>query len=156
MRLAGVDWQTIADRLGYDSRGTACKDVSRALEAHVAEQRTSLEVYRETELMRLDQLTVEVVRVLKGRHYITTQSGRVVDDPQTGSPLVDDTPVLHAVDRLLKIQDRRAKLLGLDAPQKVEVLTLDAIDAQIADLNAQLAAAGSEAGEAAGAEAAQG
>ena len=114
LRLAGADWQTIADRLDYSSRGAACQDVTRALEANMAEQRTSIAVYRETELMRLDQLTVEVVRVLRNRHYVVTQSGRVVNDPNTGNPLTDDSPALQAVDRLLKIQDRRAKLLGLD------------------------------------------
>ena len=155
LRLAGSDWQTIADQLGYSDRGAACKDVTRALEAHIAEQHASLEVYRETELMRLDQLTVEVVRVLKARHYVVTQSGRLVDDPQTGAPMLDDGPVLTAVDRLLKIQDRRAKLLGIDAAQRVEVLSLDAIDAAISDLNAHLAAYGSEAEPVAGVEAAQ-
>jgi hypothetical protein len=155
MRLAGMDWQAIADRLDYSSRGAACQDVTRALEAHIAEQRTSLEVYRETELMRLDQLTVEVIRVLKGRHYVVTQSGKIVDDPRTGAPILDDGPVLHAVDRLLKIQDRRAKLLGLDAAQRMEVLSLDAIDAAISELNAQLAASGGEAEQLAGTEAPQ-
>jgi hypothetical protein len=36
--------------------------------------------------------------------------------------------------------ERKAKLLGLDAPQRHEVLTIDAIDAQIAALQAELAA----------------
>jgi hypothetical protein len=35
--------------------------------------------------------------------------------------LEDDAPVLAAVDRLLRIQERRAKLLGLDAPVRADV-----------------------------------
>jgi hypothetical protein len=38
-----------------------------------------------------------------------------------GAPLLDDAPVLAAVDRLLKVQERRAKLLGLDVPVKRQV-----------------------------------
>ncbi|WP_188195602.1 hypothetical protein [Nonomuraea sp. SYSU D8015] len=38
-----------------------------------------------------------------------------------GAPLVDDGPKLAAIDRLLKIQARRAALLGLDAEKKVSV-----------------------------------
>lgn len=147
LRLEGEDWQDIADKLGYSSRGAACTDVNRALATRVAEMGSTLEVYREAELMRLDQLTVEVWRVLRARHYLISQ-GETVEDPETGRPLLDDGPSLQAVDRLLKIQDRRAKLLGLDAPQRMEVLTLDAIDAHIIELERQLAAAGSEALEA--------
>jgi len=33
--------------------------------------------------------------------------------------LVDDAPVLAANDRLLRIQERRAKLLGIEAPQQI-------------------------------------
>ena len=48
-----------------------------------------------------------------------------------------------AIDRLIKIMDRRARLLGLDAPTRtrVEVITEDVIDAAIRDLEAKLAAA---------------
>jgi hypothetical protein len=37
--------------------------------------------------------------------------------------------------------ERKAKLLGLDAPARVEVLTLDAIDAEIRKLQAEFASA---------------
>ena len=86
------------------------------------------------------------------RHYVVTQSGKIVLDPETDQPMLDDGPVLAAIDRLVKILDRVAKLRGLDAPQRLEVLTIDAIDAAIADLNAKLAAADIEAAEVAAAE----
>jgi hypothetical protein len=38
---------------------------------------------------------------------------------------------LPAVDRAVRILERRARLLGLDAPQQSEVLTIDRIDAEI-------------------------
>ncbi len=43
-----------------------------------------------------------------------------------------------AVDRCLGIMKRRAELLGLDAPTRHEVMTIDAIDAEIRQLEAEL------------------
>lgn len=145
-RLDGRRYEDIYEELGYASRSAASRDFNRALEGNIAEARASMEVYREAELMRLDQLTITAMRVLTTRHYAVTASGKVARHPDTDDVLEDDGPTLAAIDRLLKIQDRRAKLLGLDAPQKLEVLTIDAIDAAIADLNTQLAAAVGEAG----------
>ncbi len=160
MRIAGADWQQIADQFGYASRGAACKDVTRALEARLIEQHTSVEMLRQTELIRLDALTREAWAVMKRRH-VTVSAGQVVmvvdERTHTETPLVDDKPTLDAIDRLLKIQDRRAKLLGLDAPKKVEVITIDAIDAEIARLTAELGElAAAEAADAAGPAPAQG
>ncbi|MEU7170327.1 hypothetical protein ABZ949_02400 [Micromonospora tulbaghiae] len=137
MRMAGASYQHIADTLGYNSRGAACQDVSRALEAAIAEQTRTAEVYREEELQRLDLLLAEAWRVMK-RAHVTVSHGRVIRDDDTDEPLLDDGPVLAAIDRVLKIQERRAKLLGLDAPTKVEAITIDALDAEIAKLSAEL------------------
>lgn len=152
-RLKGRLFEDIWEELGYSSRSHATKDFSRAFEERIAEQRTSVEVYREVELTRLDQLTLEAIEILKTRHYAITPSGRVGTHPETGEVLVDDMPTLAAIDRLLKIQDRRAKLLGLDKPQRMEVLTIDAIDAKIAELSDELAALEDETGAPAGTEA---
>lgn len=153
MRLAGQSFQQIADQLGYNSRGAACQDVTRALEAHLAEQHRQTEVLREEELQRLDLLLVEAWAVLK-REHVTVSHGKIIKDEETGAKLLDDGPVLQAIDRILKIQERRAKYLGLDAPTKVEAITIDALDAEIARLAAELE--GDQAGEAAPASNAQG
>jgi hypothetical protein len=151
-RLAGRAYDDIYEELGYSSAHAASRDFSRALESNIAEQRTSMEVYREAELMKLDDLTTKAMNVLLTRHFVTTQAGKIVEHPETGQPLLDDGPVLHAIDRLLKIGDRRAKLLGLDAPQRLEVLSIDAIDDQIRGLTEQLAALDGEAATLAAAE----
>lgn len=137
MRMAGAGYQQIADELGYNSRGAACQDISRALEANIAEQHTAVEVLRETELQRLDILWADAWAVLK-REHITVSHGRTIMDERTGEPLLDDGPVLSAIATLLKIQERRAKYLGLDAPTKVEAITVDALDAEIRRLAAEL------------------
>lgn len=155
-RRRKVPYGQIYEELGYSSVQAARKDFTRALEESIAAQHTSVEVYREEQLEELDYLAEEAHKILRARHYVVTQSGRIVEDPETGEPLHDDGPVLAAIDRLVKILDRVAKLRGLDAPQKLEVMTIDAIEAAIADLNAQLAATDPEAGEAARAETADG
>ena len=64
--------------------------------------------------------------------------GRVVKGPD-GEPLPDAHRMLRAVDWLLRISERRARLLGLDAPARVAVESTDAIDAEIERLATRLA-----------------
>ncbi|MET9222324.1 hypothetical protein ABZX65_26660 [Streptomyces sp. NPDC003300] len=137
-RLEGRLFEDIWEELGYSSRSAATKDFCRAFEIRLTEQRTSVEVYREVELTRLDQLTLEAINVLRTQHYAITPSGKIGRHPDTEEVLIDDGPTLAAIDRLLKIQDRRAKLLGLDKPLKVQMLTMDQVDAEIERLSAEL------------------
>jgi uncharacterized small protein (DUF1192 family) len=53
----------------------------------------------------------------------------------------------RAIETCLKILDQRAKYLGLNTAIKLEVLTVDALDAQIAKLESELARAGLAAGD---------
>lgn len=144
LRSRGLSYRQIASELGYFDGSGARKAVQRALAAIRAE---GAEEVRQLQLQQLDYLTTKALEVLE-RHHVTVSNGRLikVDD----QPLEDDGPVLQAIDRLLKIQERRAKLLGLDAPTQHQVVTLDAIEAEIARLTAQFAD-GVEAPEAAGA-----
>ncbi len=136
MRMSGSSYKAIADALGYKTASAASQDVTRALEAAVAEQSRSVEAYREEELQRLDLLLAEAWAILK-RTHVTVSHGRIVRD-DLDQPIEDDGPTLQAIDRILKIQERRAKFLGLDAPTKVEAITVDALDAEIARLAAEL------------------
>jgi hypothetical protein len=113
LRLAGAAWQAIADQLGYASRGAACEDVRRAMALSRAELAQSANELRETELSRLDRLQAAL--------WTKAINGDV-----------------KAVDAALKIIDRRIRLLGLDAPQQVEVFTVDAVTARIRALADEL------------------
>jgi hypothetical protein len=136
LRGRGLTYQRIADELGV-SKQTAYDAVQRALEDTLAEPAAEA---RTLELERLDAMHAAVLAVLETQH-VTVSQGRIVrrrvlDD--NGDPIVvardrddkpifreeeilDDAPVLQAVDRLLRIAERRAKLLGLDAPTRAEV-----------------------------------
>lgn len=82
------------------------------------------------ELLELDALRDEAWAVLRAEH-VHVADGRIVKDD--GTPVTDHRPVLMAIDRLLKIQERRARLQGLDAPtkQQIHVLTEDVVDAAL-------------------------
>lgn len=129
----GLTYRQIAGQLGWKSPKSAFEAVRRA--ARDA-GRDSLAAAEALTLMleRLQDYRRLVYRVATTKHYVTTQAGRVVEF--NGQPLLDDAPVLNAVDRLLRTDDTEAKLLGLYAPAKsrVEVITEDAVDAEIARL----------------------
>lgn len=134
LRRDGYTYEQIASELGYAGRGEAYNGVQRALLAIVQEPAEEL---RTLEIERLDYMYFKVLEVLHRQHF-TVQNGKIVT--LYGQPLPDDSPVLAAVDRLLRIQERRAKLLGLDAPKQIEIITLDAIQAEIRRLEESMAA----------------
>lgn len=120
----------VAQMLGYPSPQAAREGRHKALQeitAAPAEEIITREVHKlDLELIRLEALERDVRKVLDAEH-ITISHGKVIIDPRTDSPLLDDGPILQAVDRLIRIEDarrrnseRRAKLLGLDAAVKVD------------------------------------
>jgi hypothetical protein len=99
MRAAGAQWDTIAEKLGYSSRGAACQDVARALEQRLAEQHDQLDHLRAIELEHLETLR------------------RAMNEIVTAG---DGEERMKATDRLIKIQERISRLQGIDAPVKVD------------------------------------
>jgi len=92
LRKAGVDYMTIAKRLGYASASGAHNAVKAALKLTLQEPADDL---RKLELERIDAaLSAIWTQVMKGNH--------------------------GAVDRFIRLSERRARLIGLDAPQKIE------------------------------------
>jgi len=154
LRQRGMSYPEIAKELGYSEASHASQAVSRVLRATVEEPGAEV---RKTELARLDAMHRAALDVLE-RMHVTVSQGRVVQHRVAGTgtwdpeariwvdaewvDLADDAPILSAIDRLLKIQERRARLLGLDAPVKHEVRNVDAVDAEIEHLVARLAAGG--------------
>jgi len=109
LRKAGASFEQIGRALGV-STPRAWRIFQRALDRVVADP---LEDLRRLETLRLDALLMVMwPHAMAGKGW--------------------------AVDRCLAIMQRRARLLGLDAPTKHEVMTIDAIDAEIARLEAEL------------------
>ena len=95
LRKAGAGYQAIADALGYKDHTGAWRAVKAALKRTQQEPADEL---RQLELARLDDMLKAIApHVAAGN--------------------------LTAIDRALKIQERRAKLVGLDQPVKHDVTT---------------------------------
>ena len=106
LRREGLTLREVADRLGV-SVYTAWNDIQTAVRDIPKEE---ADLLRQQEADRLDNL-----------------QRAVWDDAIAGD--------LHAVDRVLKIIERRCRLLGLDAPARIEspIVDLD-LDAAVRDL----------------------
>ena len=92
LRKAGMSYARIGEALGCSVKNVH-DGIKRGLKLLVEEPAREL---RQLELERLDALMLGVWKQAKDGH-------------------------LGAIDRVLKIQERRAKLLGLDAPSKVSI-----------------------------------
>lgn len=148
LQARGMSLRQIAQRLGYADQSGASKAVARALAAVPVQ---GVDELRRVQCDQLDYLTAKALEVLEAKHYAHSTHGELVYGPN-GEVLVDSAPTLNAIDRLVRIFERRAKLMGLDAPQRHEVTTLDYLDAQIRAASAELARAQArEAAEAEGA-----
>lgn len=136
LRARRKTYQQIADELGMASKSSAYEAVQRARHDTLAEPTEQL---REMEMDDLDLAQRRVLEVLE-RNHVTVSHGRVVrrlvgHEMQDGEYLLDedgkrigiyedvldDGPILQAVDRLVKIGESRRKLLGLDAATKMDV-----------------------------------
>lgn len=95
LRLAGMQWDDIAEQAGYASAGAACTAVTEALKKNQRELGAAAAELRETEVARLDRLmAAHWPKALKG-------------DPKSS-------------EIVLKCIAQRSKLLGVEAPAKIE------------------------------------
>ena len=95
LRMAGATITQIADQLGYANESGAYKAIMRELEQTAQDMGESTEAVRQLELKRLDQMQFPIWnQVLAGDQ--------------------------GAITTALRIQERRASLMGLDAPKQIE------------------------------------
>jgi len=134
MRMKGARWDECVTALGYGSIAAACKDLVRALQQRTNDLAITANEYRTLEMEKLDLAERVCHDILATKHYVF-QGGELVrgDPDSTGKPkpMIDDAPLLAAVDRLLKIQHRRAKLLDLDLQGSREPLAGQVVTVQI-------------------------
>ena len=97
LRLVGLSYDAIDERLGFANRSGAFRAVQAALKKTLQEPADEL---RTLELERLDSMLLPMMAQAKKGNQ-------------------------GAVDRVLRIMERRAKLLGLDAPTKQEITGSD-------------------------------
>ena len=107
MRTAGVSYAEIGAKLGISAQG-AHETVMRGLKAIVSEPAEEL---RTLELERIDRMLTTV--------WANATEAKAFD-PDTGVALATDMQslqaIVHAQAATIKLMERRAKLLGIDAP----------------------------------------
>lgn len=126
LKRQDLSFQQIADQLGI-SRAAAHRGFHRAL-PRVTEPQAS--AYRAEHLARLELMREVVLGIVETRH-VTISNGHVVSeivgtDEETGKPIYgepyeDDGVVMAAVETLRKLDEREARLLGLDAKAEVSM-----------------------------------
>jgi hypothetical protein len=121
LALTGLNYQQIGDACGH-SRNWAREAVEWALEATVEEAAKQV---RQMQLARLDALIVKQWAYLENN---------------------DLPPHIHlqVMDRILRTEERRAKLLGLDAPVKQEVEQVTEVRVEFVDAGPAAADAAAE------------
>ena len=121
LRRRGLTYEQIAEQVGIANKGTVYRDIMAALKRQAERNDGKAAELRALELGKLDDLERAAQRVLTARH-VTVNNGKVIYDPTAAdhTPMLDDEPVLRAIATLLRIAERRARLLGLDAPAKLE------------------------------------
>lgn len=116
LKADGLNYQQIADQLGYSGKGEAWRGVQRA-KADVAREPVAKLI--QTEAAQLDALYVAALEVLEKDHVMVSH-GRIVKD-DAGIPLLDDGPRLAAIRELRALRESYRKLFGADAPSRVSV-----------------------------------
>lgn len=115
LRLQHHTIAEIAERLGI-SKATASTDLSAVREEWAERRSATYEEWVAEEIAKIDRLERTLLPAAIAGEY-------------------------PAVDRIVSLMDRRARMLGLDKPQLHEhtVITMDAVEAEIKRLEAELA-----------------
>jgi hypothetical protein len=116
----GFTYQQIGDQLGV-TRQAAHQAVQRAIADLPKEGAADV---LEMELTKLDRLERYYHTVLNKTHVRVGNNGKVVHDDD-GNPVIDEAPRMEAANGILKVQAQRARLLGLNAPVRNDIVIYD-------------------------------
>lgn len=128
LKREGLSFQQIANQVGISKSGVILgfQRVKKRVEAKTDE---SYAEYREEQLARVATMREVVADIIAARH-VTISNGHVISEmtgrdddgkPVYGDPYEDHGPVMAAVDRMVKLDEHEAKLLGLFAKTEVDV-----------------------------------
>jgi hypothetical protein len=129
LKATGWSHQRIVDEgdLGYRDKAHVSKDLARTLALHQADTQLGADTLRTLELAKLDEQEAILWQIVRRPHPLVS-GGRVVTvelpgadgQPPRSRTLSDDGPTMAALDRLLRLGQQRARLLGLEAPVRLD------------------------------------
>lgn len=128
LKKAGASYRAIGEQLSV-SHTQARHDVEQALTYIRDDVGVDAKALRDLEVARLDDDLLKLQDYINGERVIVRDaSGNPMVNAVDGSLIYDvkryaPTTVMAAIDRKIRIQERRSKLLGLDAPVKFQELT---------------------------------
>lgn len=135
MRLAGKRWDEIAERISESTgRPTTADTVRRWVNDQLASTLNEAAAeLRAQEVAKLDKYLAALDDIIE--HGAESPYGG-----SDGGFYTDESKRIQAIAAATRLSQRRAKLLGLDAPTQVEVATTfeGTIEQEIARLNAEL------------------
>jgi hypothetical protein len=115
LKILGRTYHDIGIEIGVP-RATVFELVQEEISARVSPK---VEQYRELQLAEIDK-AIEILWPMAETPAIITQMGKIVYD-QNGETIPDTESQMKALDRIQRLIERRAKLLGLDAPAKTDL-----------------------------------
>jgi DNA-binding transcriptional regulator YbjK len=119
MTIMGKTQEAIAEELGID-QSTVSRAIA-AVRASIPEVDKAQAFQRELDFLdQLRAMSVEIAN-MPAAPVTAGKDGDVVLDPETGAVVRDYGGKLAAMDRAVKMHERYAKLLGLEAPTKVDM-----------------------------------
>lgn len=139
MYVAGKTYLEISGALGYGDKSNARRAVQKLLMETV--QQPADEV-RALLRARNEEIYVMAREITQKEQYAHSH-GEVIYNPD-GTPMVEHEVKLKAMDRMQRAVAELAKLTGAHAPTKFENLSLEAVQAEIARLEAEALAEGDE------------
>lgn len=138
-RLLALGWDPyeIAETLGYSDHAAAVKAAQRAMAEAI---RFARDEQRYMELRGLNEIEYRLWQKLD-TEVVLVQHGRIV--VIDGAPMADHRFALEVIDRILHVKQQRAKLLGLDAPTRIESISITSIEDEIKRIESEMPHLGS-------------
>lgn len=113
LKRAGLTYDEVATQLGI-SPSSAFRGFHRAIRNT---PRPDVEAFRDEQLARIQAMRERITDILE-RRQMAISHGKVV--MHNGEPVLDDSIALQAADRLAKLDDQEAKLLGMYPATRVQ------------------------------------
>lgn len=133
MLATGHSLPEICQTLGYPDESRTLDGVKRAMALAV---RFARDEYRYMELLGLDEIELRLWKLLEKSmplvdrgQVVRGMDGHVIDDLRFDKEVMDE---------IRKTKAQRAKLLGLNAPTRSEVVSIDLVEAEISRLEAEV------------------
>lgn len=114
LKRQGMSFKAVGEALGV-SATTARKGFQRAL---LRVREPAVTAFRAEQLVRIQVMREVAMDVIDARHVVVQQGHAVALE---GEVLEDPMPILQAMDRVMKLDDQEARLLGMYPASRMAV-----------------------------------